>query len=337
MGEFNKAKGYFQLLLSSLSFDHPDFGTIYNNLGILAHKQNQHKKAIDLFKQALEVLPEHHGDQASVYTNLGACYQALENYNDALNAYKKALEVNIFRGDKAKVYNNIGSIYRNLGQYEKSLKYYRKSLQLRHPDDPEYVALHINLALLYAQNWDYPNTLIHCQKSLESIQILPTDSILIGNTHLKAKIEQHSEAIAHFTDALFAYRQMTRSPLVTNAIVRALYEQGRSYMELDQDTNAFACFNEIFSLVFDDEHSQIHVALTHQSIGQIHESKGAFRHALLSYEKALQIWMILLEKNIKVDQHVIAQLLNDIGEVHYRKRRYWLALNYYNQAIEFAQ
>jgi Tfp pilus assembly protein PilF len=52
MGDLYRAERYFRLLLNDLQPDHPDLGTILNNLGIIAHKQDQHSKAIQFFQRA---------------------------------------------------------------------------------------------------------------------------------------------------------------------------------------------------------------------------------------------------------------------------------------------
>ncbi len=47
--------------------------------------------------------------------------------------------------------------------------------------------------------------------------------------------------------------------------------------------------------------------------------------------------MFWVKTNRNVDRHVIAQLLNNIAEVHDKKKRYAFALQYYAQAIQFAE
>jgi tetratricopeptide (TPR) repeat protein len=342
IGDLYRSERYFRILLNDLPSDHPDLGTVLNNLGIIAHKQDQHVKAIEFFQRALQVLPEGHGDQACAYTNQGASYQALGADDKALNAYEKALEVILFPSDKAKIYNNMGSIYRHRRQFDTSIKYHQLSLNLKSPNDPELVATYMNLALVYADIQDYNNSLMFCEKSLDAIKILPTDSIQIGMTYfnfgyITAQMEQHSEAIKHFSDALNAYRRMTPSFVVTEAITKTLYELGRSYMELDQNTLALDCFNEVLSVVSTDNDLQTNAALVHHSIGQIHETEEAFSYALESYHRALNIWMTLLKAKSNVDRQVIAQLLNNIAEVHDKTKRYAFALWYYAQAIKFAE
>jgi tetratricopeptide (TPR) repeat protein len=76
---------------------------VLSNLGIIAHKQDQHVEAIQFFQGALLVFPEGHGDQSSTYTNMGASYQAIGDNDKAINAYQKVIELNLCRSDKAKV------------------------------------------------------------------------------------------------------------------------------------------------------------------------------------------------------------------------------------------
>ncbi|CAF3841271.1 unnamed protein product [Rotaria sp. Silwood1] len=209
-------------------------------------------------------------------------------------------------------------------------------------DDPDLVATLNNLALVYADKRDYANALMYCQKSLDSIKILPTESISIGMTYynvgcIYAKMEKHSEAIKYFVDALNACRQIKLTPVISSVMIQALYQKGRTLMVLDQNGPALECFVEALLLASGDDKFHSQIALVHHSIGQIHELKEDFSQALSSYEKALHIWMHLLEKNSKVDQHVVAQLLNDIGEVHDKNKRYWLAMSFYDQAIKFAE
>ncbi|CAF1293531.1 unnamed protein product [Rotaria sordida] len=342
MGDLYRSERYFRLLLNKLPSNHPDFGTVLNNLGIIAHKQKQYEEAIYFFRRALEILPDDHGDQACAYTNLGASYQAIREDDQALAAYEKALAVNLFPSDKGIVYNNMGSIYSRRRQFDKSIKYHLLSLDLKSPNDPELVATYSNLAVTYA-DIKYPETsLYYCQKAIHAIKILPTDNIRIGMVHftlgyIKAAMEQHSEAIKHFSDALEADRQMTPSFIVTQAIIKTLHEQGRSHVELGQNTLAIDCFKEILSLVSNNDNCQSEIALAYHSLGEIYETERKFRRALESYHTALNIWMFALKHNLNVDRHIIAQLLNDIAEVHDKKKRYVFALWYYAQAIKFAE
>lgn len=338
MGDLYRAERYFRLLLDELPSDHPDLGTILNNLGILAHKHDEHEKAIEFFQRALLVLPEDHGDQSCAYANLGASYQSLGDDEAAIKAYEKAIQLSHFPSDKAKIYNNIGSIYRHRCQYNKSIDYHQLSLQLQSSDDFESINARLNLALTYLDASDYTNALIYCQQALNDIHLLPIENILIGRTHfvvgfIKAKMNQHISALIHFSDALNTYHRMIPSSMITEEIVKTLYEQGRSYMELDQNQLALNCFNEILSI----NHSHDQTAFAHHSIGQIYDSEGAFRRALQSYLLALNIWTILRETNSPIDRHAIAQLLNDIGEVYDRTKQYGYALWYYAQAIEYAK
>jgi len=89
---------------------------------------------------------------------------------------------------------------------------------------------------------------------------------------------------------------------------------------------ALVCFNELLSLVSANDDLQDQVVLSHHSIGQIYDTEGALFRALKSYMMALDIWMFWVKTNRNVDRHVIAQLLNNIAEVHDKKKRYAFAL-----------
>lgn len=342
MGDLYRAERYFRLLLNELPSDHPDLGTILNNLGIIAHKQGEHEKAIEFCERALRVLPEDHGDQACVYANIGANYQAIQDDEKAIEAYKRALQFHCFPSDQARIYNNIGVIYRRRREYTKSIEYHQLSLRFRSSADFELVTTLINLANTYTDVHDYSNALLFCEKALDKVHILPVENILIGQIHLsvggiKASLNEHHAAVGHYSDALNACQKMTSNFTVIETILTVLYQQGQSYMELEENSLALNCFNQILSITSTRNSPHRRTAFAHQSIGRMYDNVQSFRRALDSYMIALDIWMELRQIHPDVDRYTIAELFNDIAEVYDRTKRYGYALWYYAQAIDFAR
>lgn len=329
MGDLNRSERYFRILFHQLPDDHPDIGTIINNLGILHHKQCEYEKAIECYRRALEILPNDHGDRASACINLGSSYQALGENHRALQKYREGLKSMRFAEDRARVYNNMGAIYRSQRKLKKAISYFTQSLELRSADDPSLVEVYVNMAQTYVDQEDRTSALIYCQKALEAVKRLPIESITVGEIYwtlgdISMELEDYSTAIHYFENALDAHQRMKLSQTVACAIQSIIDEKEQALFYV-QKTLSLTTMNPI------------EAAETYRSIGQSHYSQNRLSAALRSYKTALEIWIKSPEDNIETNSYRIAQLLYNIGQIYDVMRRYWLAICYYDQAMKFAR
>ncbi|HPP88685.1 MAG TPA: tetratricopeptide repeat protein, partial [bacterium] len=102
---------------------------IYNNLGIIARRENKYDKAEYFFKHSIKLK----NDYPLVYNNLGVLYYYQKKYDEAAKNFEKAIELNQYY---AEPHNNLGEVYFEKKEYHKALEYYIKALMLN-PNYPD--------------------------------------------------------------------------------------------------------------------------------------------------------------------------------------------------------
>ena len=110
--------------------------------------------SIDALKQALSVNP----DCLGCYSILESAYEISGRFNDAIGTYNTLIETKIKRGkgfgvdlSLAKDYYNLGILLGKLGDI-RAIEAFKNALKI----DPEFAAVHNNLAISYA-NLNPPN------------------------------------------------------------------------------------------------------------------------------------------------------------------------------------
>ena len=93
-------------------------------LGLLKHKQQEYKLALEYFEKALSIEPENFEN----YNNIGLCYSGLGNFSESIKALEKAKEL---KPNTDYIYANLGLQYRSNKQIEKSIKCFEKALSIK--------------------------------------------------------------------------------------------------------------------------------------------------------------------------------------------------------------
>ena len=131
----------------------PNFGMIYNNMGLLFFKNksfNSIKKAEKFYKKAISLdkkIPEPHN-------NLGNLYDYINKINDAIYCYKKAIDIN---PKFSYAHHNLGTAYVAIGKFDDAKKHFKESIKL----NPTFVVTHRSLSRIikYTNNEDHFNEL----------------------------------------------------------------------------------------------------------------------------------------------------------------------------------
>ncbi len=126
----------------------------YRNLGVVYMLVGKKQDSIDALKQALSVNP----DCLGCYSILESAYEISGRFNDAIGTYNTLIETKIKRGkgfgvdlSLAKDYYNLGILLGKLGDI-RAIEAFKNALKI----DPEFAAVHNNLAISYA-NLNPPN------------------------------------------------------------------------------------------------------------------------------------------------------------------------------------
>ncbi|CAF1228454.1 unnamed protein product [Adineta steineri] len=139
LGQVDRAGKYFNMLLKSLSQDHPDIAAVYNNIGIVHYKRNEYNLALKNFEITYEMrrkqLPSDHPHIASSLNNIGNIYSDKGDFNAALDYLKQALTAydNCYPGNnlqKAMTIECIGRVYTDKEDFDSALTYLFRALDM---------------------------------------------------------------------------------------------------------------------------------------------------------------------------------------------------------------
>jgi len=96
LGQVDRAKEYFEMLLKSLPSDHPDIGSVYNNIGNVHDERNELNLALKNYEIGYEIrrkrLTPDHSQIAGSLINIAHIQQRKGNYDLALEYYKKIIK-----------------------------------------------------------------------------------------------------------------------------------------------------------------------------------------------------------------------------------------------------
>ncbi|UJR16852.1 hypothetical protein I4U23_003751 [Adineta vaga] len=153
MGDFDKAKQFYNRILSELSTVDLSAASCYFGLGNVAIEQDSYPEALAHHLKALEIkkkfligidphLASSYNQVGVTYRRLGDCSQALEYINTGLNMRLKCLDSN--DAELAQSYRDLGFVHYRLKKYSLALEnftkahaIYTKALPENHPDIAE--------------------------------------------------------------------------------------------------------------------------------------------------------------------------------------------------------
>jgi two-component system, cell cycle response regulator len=139
LGRYDSATAYGEdaRRMAIASNDRSGEARALSNLGTLAQRMGNPRRALDLFHEALAIqrTARSEVDVANSLNNLGFVYSTdLADYAKSLDYHLEALSIRQRLGDKAAIalsMNNIGIVYGRLRQPRRALEHYGKALAIR--------------------------------------------------------------------------------------------------------------------------------------------------------------------------------------------------------------
>ncbi len=107
--------------------EQPDFGEVWNNLGVAYRETGNQDESISCFQKAVKFTP----GMPEAWNNLGVAQDEFSMFHDSSKSYRKAIEI---YPDYTSAHFNLGSSLQKLKQYKKAEEHYKKVLQIK-PDD----------------------------------------------------------------------------------------------------------------------------------------------------------------------------------------------------------
>jgi tetratricopeptide (TPR) repeat protein len=143
---------------------HNMYDEILNDLGVMAWRQGDYKRAEQYMREALEIAVKRyardHPCWATGLCNLGSLYNAQGKYKKAEENFLSALEIlkrcyGLHHPDVASASNNLGLVYSDMRNFEKAEYFLKQAYDIRKKilrvNHPDYASSLNNLGLLYAE------------------------------------------------------------------------------------------------------------------------------------------------------------------------------------------
>ncbi len=349
LGQFEKVNLLLQKILElasqKLSKNHPIFAHIYNSLGLAASYQDKHKEALEHHHKALKIYHikgKRTIEIANTYAYIGVCYERMMISDKAISYIHKALEIQLdllghSHSEIAVTYGDLASAYMNKEDFDKALSYHQKALDIflksSHDHPHNLAALYTNMGTCYRVKGDYSQALQYFYKALNlNLKVwgeAHTETAICGyqiGICLEGKGEI-LQSIPYFQKSLTTLQKIYGE--VHYYVAGGYHNLGRSYRKLRDFDQAIECFQktlEIHLQLFEETHPQI--ANSYNSIAVTYRQSGNLRQALSFYHKSQKIYE---QYGKKSNQQ--ANVYKNIGEIHFKKGEYKLALLFSQKAL----
>ncbi|CAF3618325.1 unnamed protein product [Rotaria sp. Silwood1] len=311
MGEMEKAKRYYNLILESSVEDSVEVSSIYNNLGAMAKDESKYEEALNAYEKSMninkKILSKIHPHTAMSYNNIAGIYAHMGQTKKAVDYYETALRILFQRlqiDNHPKtlecitdIINNLGVLFIKIGNHERALCYLNKALEFKQQCLPivhsSYVMLFYNIGHCLEQIGDEEKALIFYEKSLEICnQSLPenhsqTATVLSKIGGLYYNRSNWSTAIKYLEKALEINKKIL--PKGHPDLTIGYGNLASSYSHLGKDDLAIEMFENALSSTPMSESKSFHVAHTYNNCGAVYFNQGNYEKALEKFTKAYEM------------------------------------------------
>lgn len=233
--------------------------------------------------------------------------------------------------DLAKLYNYLGNKYYVLGEYENSLVNYQNALRiaLRIGEKEEIAILMQKLGIINYNKSEYKKSLLYFQQTLKIYQEL---GFSMREAELYNSIgsifynwHEYEKALENYDLAYNIYKELDHIPNLANA----LYLKGLIMQKLFKYDESIVWFNKalVENTKLDNKNSVVKI---HNAIGESYMFQK-------KYEDALSQFMIAYRIQEKIsDRIILAQSLNNLGNVYKELGQFELSNDYLNKSIDIS-
>lgn len=293
-GRLEEAKAGFQ----DVQRVQPKSSGAVHFLGLIAHQEGDHKRAVELLEQAItmsDVVPFFHG-------NLAEVYRALGRHEDAIAASRHALEMFPVYPEAL---NTLGAALYERGELEEAETSLRRAIEFK----PDMAAAHANLGNVLRAQGRLDRAVKSFEQAIRRDPKLPGTHLALGGT---------LRALGRLEEAVQAYRKGLdldpRDAKVWSNLGMVLRSQ-------DKMPDAMACFEKAVEL-------QPGLADTHANLGTALLAQDRLEEAIESYDRALRIkraprWTgdasrgVLLDQDASLRLTTPAKLRHDLEQYRY--------------------
>lgn len=317
-------------------------GTIYEKLGKYDLAIENHLKSVALLEQT-----NNKPGLAQAYANVGYAYRFKGEFTKGLEYFQKSARLYEETGNKtefASTLNGVALSYWNMGNTQAAIDSLQKSLAVLETFDNKRLKVHTLIIAggVYDDQGRYTKALEAYQSSLslaEEIKWTPRIIDLlsfIGRTHQKQG--NYAQALESLYKALYLSEAAKRQEKYIVALIEigdVLLDQG-SYDQAAEFYQRSLRLTETVGESFGNELLQFRGLMSHvhSRLGEIQTVQGNFASALELYQKSSK-FLEAIPGNAA--ESLMAELLNNTGNLNASQSRYAEALTSYQKALALSE
>jgi len=284
----------------------------WHHLANFNSRKSNYDRALEYNHKALEIHEKQNDlkDMATSYGKIGIIYNIQSDYSRALEYYLKSLKIFEEINDKTQIaaaYNNIGGIYHQQSNYPLALQFFFKALKTKQEINDtingHYANMLNNIGIIYKNQSDYPRALGYYFKSLKIREELGDKrgmAFSYGNIGIiYANQSDYPMALGYFLKSLKISEQLGDKKAMANSLIG---------------------IGVVFMYLFEYD------TLPETIIEWVPEQSILLDSALYYQNKAFQI-----SKELSDEYNMTYSLIN-IAKIHFKKRDYSHALEYFQHA-----
>ncbi len=317
-------------------------GTLYEKLGKYDLAIENHLKVIALLEQT-----NHKPSMAQAYSNVGYAYRFKGEYTKGLEYFQKSARLYEEVGNKTELASGLNGValsYWNLGNTQAAIDALQKSLAVLETIDNKRLKVHtlILAGSVYDDQGRYTKALETYQSSLrlaEEIKWTPRIIDLLGDMgrtyHKQGNYAQALESLYKALNLAEAAQMREKYIVALIGIGNVLLSQGNHAQAAEFYQRAVR-LTETVGESYGNELLQFKVIMAHvhYRLGEIQTVQGNFTSAFELYQKSLRL---LESVPGGIASSFMADLLNNIGNLHAAQAKYAEALTYYQKALAIGE
>jgi tetratricopeptide (TPR) repeat protein len=164
LGNSDEAEWFYKKMLKQDSLDSNTRGNLYNKIGNIRSRKEEHTVALKNFKKAASLfsssinqidqirLPQplymcdNHPPLIAIYNNMGLIHEKNGEFKEAVHCYQQGVEVkNGSKVETATVHNNLGLLYCRRGDYKEAREHHMKATKLIDESHSKWIEFKKNL------------------------------------------------------------------------------------------------------------------------------------------------------------------------------------------------
>ena len=252
-GDLKGAENMCRQILNAL----PQHGDALHLLGVIAHQQGEHQRAVELISRAASI----DGKNPHYFNNLGVSLSALGRFEAAADSFRTALKL---MPDSWEACFGLGEALRAQQKFDDAIESFERTVRLK----PDHIEAHHNLGLTLLKSGAYDDAIFVFKAA---IALNPELDALHNDLGLAL------HARGSYEEAISSFR---RAVALSPGLYQALHNLALSLKELGKLDEAIATLQQAMHVKPDFPEAYFSYGNVLHQQGQVPEAVASYRHAL---------------------------------------------------------